>query len=151
MTGLIGFSMGAATSIMAAAEEPRITAVVADSPYADASDLIAREAARKTPFPLWLMPIFIPTTKLMAKGIYGIDIGELVPERAVARLGYPILVIHGTEDQRVPLEHGQRVVEAAKTGSVLWRVPGVDHVDAFLTYPDEYVDRVTEYFGSRFR
>ena len=23
--------------------------------------------------------------------------------------------------------------------------------DAFLTYPDEYVDRVTEYFGSRFR
>ena len=149
--GLMGFSMGAATSIMAAAEEPRITAVVADSPYADASDLIAREAARKTPFPLWLMPIFIPTTKLMAKGIYGIDIGALVPEEAVTRLDYPILIIHGTDDQRIPLEHGERVVEAAKAGSIIWRAPGVDHVDAFLTYPDEYVDRVTEYFGSRFR
>jgi len=149
--GLIGFSMGAATSIMAAAEEPRITAVVADSPYADASDLIAREAARTTPFPLWLMPIFIPTTKLMAKGIYGIDIGELVPEQAVAGLGYPVLIIHGTEDQRVPLDQGQRVFQAAVEGSFLWRVPGVDHVDAFLTFPDEYVGRVTEYFGSRFR
>ena len=150
-TGLLGFSMGAATSIMAAAEEPRITALVADSPYADASDLIAREAARKTPFPLWLMPIFIPTAKLMAKGIYGIDIGELVPEQAVAGLGYPVLIIHGTEDQRVPLDQGQRVVQAAAEGSFLWRVPGVDHVDAFLTFPDEYVGRVTEYFGSRFR
>ena len=149
--GLIGFSMGAATSIMAAAEEPRIAAVVADSPYADATDLIAREAARKTPIPLWLMPIFIPTTKLMAKGIYGIDIGELAPERSVERLEYPILVIHGTEDQRIPLDHGERVVKAAEAGSFLWRALGVDHVDAFLTYPDEYVDRVTEYFGSRFR
>jgi len=30
-------------------------------------------------------------------------------------------------------------------------VPGVDHVDAFLTHPDEYVRRVSEYFGARFR
>ena len=150
-TGLMGFSMGAATAILAAVEEPRITALVADSPYADASDLIARESARKTPFPLWLVPIFIPTAKLMAKRIYGIDIGELVPERAVARLAYPILVIHGTGDQRIPWEQGQRVVEAAKEGSILWLAPDVDHVDAFLTYPDEYVGRLAEYFDSRFK
>ncbi len=149
--GLIGFSMGAATSILAAAEEPGITALVADSPYAEASDLIARESARKTPFPRWLIPIFIPSAKLMAKGIYGIDIGELVPERAVALLRYPILVIHGTGDQRIPWEQGQRVARAAEEGSFLWLAPDVDHVDAFLTYPDEYVDRVVEYFGSRFR
>lgn len=150
-TGLIGFSMGAATSILAAAEEPLITALVADSPYANASDLISRKAARKTPFPLWLMPVFIPTTKLMAKEIYGIDICELSPERAVERLDYPILVIHATDDQRIPLEQGLRVAKPAPEGSFLWWAPDVDHVDAFLTYPDEYVDRVTEYFGSRLR
>jgi len=149
--GLMGFSMGAAISIMAAAEEPRITAVAADSPYADASDLIARESARKTPFPEWLMPVFIPTTKLMAKKIYGIDIGSLVPEKSVAGLGYPVFVIHGTADDRIPWEHGQRVADAAEEGSSLWLAPEVDHVDAFLTYPDEYVERVGEYFSSRFR
>ena len=69
----------------------------------------------------------------------------------VARPECPILIIDGTEAQRIPLAHGERVVEAAKTGSFICRAPGVDHVDAFLTYPDEYVDRVTEYFGSRFR
>ncbi|NQW22443.1 MAG: alpha/beta fold hydrolase [SAR202 cluster bacterium] len=150
-TGLIGFSMGAATSILAAAEEPLISALVADSPYADASDLIARESARKTPIPGWLTPIFIPAAKLWAKGIYGIDIGVLVPERAVASLGYPILVIHGTGDQRIPWEQGQRVAEAAPDGSDLWLAPDVDHVDAFLTYPDEYEDRVSKYLGSRLK
>ena len=149
--GLMGFSMGAATSIMAAAEEPRITAVAADSPYADASDLIAREAARKTPFPEWMVPIFIPATKLMAKQIYGIEIGSLVPEKSVAELGYPVIVIHGLADDRIPWEHGQRVASAAYEGSSLWLVPGVDHVDAFLTHPDEYVARESEYVGSRFR
>jgi len=149
--GLMGFSMGAATLIMAAAEEPRITAVVADSPFADASDLIARESARKTPFPEWMMPIFIPTTKLMARTIYGINIGSLVPEKSVAELGYPIFVIHGLADDRIPWEHGQRVAAAAEEGSSLWLLPGVDHVDAFLTHPDEYVERVNDYFESRLR
>jgi len=149
--GLMGFSMGAATSILAAAEEPRITAVAADSPFANASDLIAREAARKTPFPAWLTPVFIPASKLMAKGIYGIDIGELAPERAVTELDYPILVIHGTADERIPWQQGQRVVDAAQEGSLIWLVPEVDHVDAFLTHPDEYGWRVAEYFNSRFR
>jgi len=148
---LMGFSMGAATSILAAAEEPRITAVAADSPYANASDLIAREAARKTPIPGWLTPIFMPAARLLTKWIYGIDIGALVPERAVAGLGYPVLVIHGIADERIPWRQGQRVASAAETGSSIWLVPGVDHVDAFLTHPDEYVKRVSEYFDSRFK
>ena len=149
--GLMGFSMGAATSILAAAGEPKITAVAVDSPYANASDLISQESARKTPFPEWLIPVFIPTAKLMANGFYGIDLGELVPERAVAGLTYPIAVIHGTADERIPWEHGQRVADAAPEGSTLWLVPDVDHVDAFLTHPDEYARRVTEYFDSRLR
>ena len=149
--GLMGFSMGAATSILAAAEEPRITAVAADSPFADASDLIAREAARKTPISGWLTPLFMPATKLMSNWIYGIDIGALVPEQAVAGLGYPVLVIHGIADERIPWRQGQRVASAAAAGSSIWLVPGVDHVDAFLTHPDEYVKRVSEYFDSRFR
>ena len=54
--GLVGFSMGAATGVLAAAQEPGIGALVADSPYAKASDLIAHEAARKTVFPRMAYP-----------------------------------------------------------------------------------------------
>ena len=79
----------------------------------------------------------------------GIDLGFLVPEEAAARLSYPILVIHGTADTRIPTEHGERVYAAAPAGSEIWLVPDVDHVEAFEEHPDEYVDRLTEYFEER--
>ena len=148
--GLVGFSMGAATAILAAAREPGIGAVVADSPYAKASDMIAHEAARKTVFPRWITPIFVPTAVLMANWFYGIDLGSLVPEDAVVDLPYPILVIHGTSDSRIPFQHGQRVQQAAPAGSSIWLVPDLDHVDAFTTYPEEYLERVKAYLDDRF-
>ncbi len=144
--GVIGFSMGAGTSILALVEEPGIRALVVDSPYARASDLLTNETALKTGIPKWLSSIFIPAAKAMASLFYGIDIGALVPEEAVRQLTYPILVIHGEEDTRIPYTHGERVYGEAYQGSTIWLVPGVDHADAFLDYPEEYVLRVTEYF-----
>ncbi len=147
--GVIGFSMGASTSILGVAEEPAIRAVVADSPYANASDLIAQETARKTIFPQWIVPIFLPTSKLLANLLYDIDIGSLVPEKAVTRLPYPILVIHGIADARIPFDHGVRIHKAAHQKSSIWLVPEVGHVDAFLTFPEEYVERLVNYFDER--
>ncbi len=147
--GVLGASMGAATSLMAAAREPRIRAIVVDSPYARASDLIAREAARKTILPAWAARLFMPGAKLAARLLFGMDIGSVSPEKAVSRLGYPILVIHGTDDTRIPLEQGLRVYRAAHPRSRLWVAHGVDHVDAFKTYPDEYARRVADYFEER--
>ena len=147
--GVLGFSMGASTSLLAVVQEPEIQALVADSPYADASELIAQETVRKTPFPSWLVPVFIPTAKLMADHFYGIDVSTLVPEQTVTGISYPILVIHGTEDTRIPFDHGVRVHEASNSESKIWLVPGVEHVDAFLTHPNEYVERVDDYFKGR--
>jgi pimeloyl-ACP methyl ester carboxylesterase len=147
--GVAGFSMGAGTAILAAAEEPGIRALVADSPYANVSDLMTREVARKTIFPEWIVPIFLPAAKLMAKLVYRIDMGALVPENAVGRLPYPILVIHGTADTRIPMGQGIRVHQAAHLDSIIWLVPEVDHVDSFSTHPEEYVTRVVDYFTRR--
>ena len=147
--GVLGFSMGAGTSLLALAEEPAIRALVADSPYADASDLIAQEMARKTVLPKWLAGLFVPGAKLAAELLMDVDIGKLVPEKAVARLDYPILVVHGTGDTRIPVDHGVRVHLASHPDSELWLVPDVDHVDAFLERPEEYVERIASYFGAR--
>ena len=145
--GLLGYSMGGVTSILAAGDEPGIRAVVADSPFATASELIAQEAARTTPFPKWIMPIFIPTVKLMGKGIYGIDIGALDAVAGVARLDYPVLIIHSTKDERVPLSHGERVAAAGRTGILLWRAGNEGHTESFNAYPDEYAKLVNTYFA----
>lgn len=147
--GVLGLSMGAGTSALAAAAEPQITALVLDSPYAKASELIAQETARKTPFPEWLTPIFIPMAVLWAGMLWDIDVKVMAPEIVVSKLNYPIMVIYGTGDTRIPRDHGQRVYDAAPPGSILWAVDGSDHLDAFIEHPDEYAERVTNYFRER--
>lgn len=147
--GVLGFSMGAGTAVLAMAEKPEVRALVLDSPYASASDRIAHEIGVRSVFPAWIAPVFVPGTKLVARLFFDIDIGALVPERVVADLDYPVLVIHGEADTRVPVEHGIRVHMASHPDSELWLLEGVDHVDAFLTDPEEYIERVASYFEER--
>ncbi len=149
--GLIGFSMGAATAILAAAAEPDIRAVVADSPFAVAAELIAQETSQSTPLPGWATPAFIPAVSLLANWLYDIDIGAIAPEQAVAHLDYTVLVIHGDADTRIPVSHGERVTEAGPPGTRLWRVAGAGHVAALATSPDEYAERLAAYLDTRFK
>ena len=147
--GLLGWSLGAGTALLAAAEEPAIKAVVTDSSFADVHDLIAQETARATVFPQWIVPVFIPGMKVISRVLYGIDVGAVVPEKAAGTLSYPILVIHGGEDSRVPVEQSVRIHAAASAGSEIWLVHGSEHADAVIDEPDEYVERVDVYFHSR--
>ena len=146
---VLGVSMGAGASLIALVEEPRIKALIVDGPYANASELVNREAARRTPLPQWIMPVFNPTIKIMGGGIYGVDIGALKPEESARNISNPILVIHGDGDERVPVEHGIRVHQNAHPDSQIWVVSGVEHAAAFEHHPSEYVDIVTEYLESR--
>ena len=147
--GVLGWSMGAATTLLAVAEEPAIRAVVADSAFAHVQDMIAQETARSTVFPRWAVPAFIPGMKVMSRVLYGIDVGAVAPERAAATLGYPILVIHGDADSRIPAGQSVRIHASGPAGSELWLVPGSDHADAYLDAPDEYVERVDAYLRNR--
>ena len=147
--GVIGFSMGAATSVLGVAQEPGIRALVVDSPFANAGDLIAQEVSRRTPVPKWLVPFFGLGTKLAASVLHDINLGDIDPESAAADIDYPILLIHGMEDERIPMEQGLRVHAASHQSSSLWLVPDTDHVDAFLNFPDEYTERVVAYFRGR--
>ena len=149
--GILGFSMGAAASVLAAEQEPAIRALALDSPYAKVHDLVSNEAALKTPFPRWIIPVFIPPARVMAKWFYGIDLGQMIPEESVATLDFPVLVIHGKNDDRVPVEHGVRVHGAAAAGSELWLVDSPGHSDAYLEAPEEYVRRIAAYFEGRLR
>ncbi len=147
--GVVGFSLGAAISLLTASKEPDIRAVVSDTTYADISDLIVQEVDRTTSLPKWIIPIFKPGSILVANLMYKIKIDELVPEKSVGDIKYPILFIHGMEDTRIPFNHSARVHAKAHPDSDIWIVPNVDHIDSFLTYPDEYTDRLIGYFRNQ--
>ena len=148
--GVVGFSMGAATSILGASKEPGIQAIVSDSTYADILDLIADEVALATPMPAWIVPVFQPGIIGIADLLYGIKLNEVVPERAASSIDYPIFLIHGTDDTRVPFEQSIRVHGAAASGSTLWKVDGVRHARAFEEHPSKYIEDIIRYFRTRF-
>ena len=147
--GVLGISLGAAVAILTASDETRIQAVVADTSYADVTDLLVQEVSRTTPIPGWVIPAFIPGTTAAARLMYGIRINHLVPENYVKKIDYPIYIIHGQADERIPAEHSTRVHAAAHPDSTLWILPDVEHVDAFITFPEEYSKRVANYFRQR--
>jgi hypothetical protein len=83
---------------------------------------------------------------LYARLRYGIDLKNSSPEQAVARASIPVLLIHGSADDNIPLRHSQRL-KAGNPGSVLlWEVPTAGHSGALGTDPQEFEQRVIRWF-----
>lgn len=147
--GLLAKSAGTAAASLAAVQDENVQAMVLDSPLADLDDLLVAEIQRELPLPAWAVPVFLPGAKLAASLQHGIDLNALKPEQLVKNLSYPILVIHGDNDQRIPYAHGQRVHAAAPQGSDFWLVEGAAHAETFQVAPEEFTDRVTDYFNQQ--
>ena len=102
-----------------------------------------------TSIPAWLSAFFKPLGVLIARTLYGIDLRAISPEDAVKKLDYPVFVIHGSEDDRVPPEQSRRVYRASPRGSRAWVLDGIPHAGAFADDKREYADKVADYFLSR--
>jgi dipeptidyl aminopeptidase/acylaminoacyl peptidase len=141
--GLLGFSMGAAASLMAAPESDEIDAVVADSAYADIVSIIESEFAKRSNLPKFFIPIIL----FMTRNIYDIDFAAIKPEEAVKMMSAPVFIIHGGQDDMVPVQHAYRLKEASQNpDSKLWIVPEAQHANSYLVRPDEYKEQVISFF-----
>ena len=149
--GLHGVSMGAGAACLAAAEEPGIRALSLDTPYANASEMILRETSFRTRLPSWVAAVFVSCAVVLGSKLFDISVEGMNPEKAVSQLDYPISVIYGTEDSRIPPEHSRRVFDASAKGSRLWVVNDVGHAESFVENKREYANRVSDYFLSRLR
>lgn len=142
--GVLGFSMGAATALMAAAENGDIDAVVADSSFADLKDMMEPEFSKRTNFPKF----FLPSLLLMVKIIYGVDFNAIKPVDMVSRIApRPVLFIHGEEDELVSVQHAFRLQKASQNPqNQLWIVPGAGHAGSYAAHPKEYRDKIIAFF-----
>jgi fermentation-respiration switch protein FrsA (DUF1100 family) len=143
--GVLGFSLGAVSTLMAAAEDPDIKVVVSDSSFADLNDIMSTEFSKRTKAPrLFLHPILF-----MIKLMYGVDFAAIRPVDRVAEIApRPILFIHGEEDEVIPVAHAYRLFEASQNPeNQLWVVAGARHTRAFKVQPDEYISRVASFFS----
>ncbi len=142
--GALGVSMGGAATLLAAAEDPGIRAVVADSSYADLFGMVRPGiSAFISPRALFLAPLIVRSAETML----GMKSGEVRPDEAAARLGdRALFVIHGDCDSLTDPHSAQRLYEAATGPKELWVVPGCGHAYAPVLAPDEYQQRVNSFF-----
>ena len=144
--GLVGISLGAATSLLAAGQEPGIAAVWEDSSYADLGSAIDAELTRSG-YPTILASGAVLTARLIS----GDDLVSYSPLDAALRLdGRPLFITHGTADTRVSVDYGHQLEAAvrAQGGNVeSWFVEGAEHTKALSTEPDEYERRLVDFFN----
>ena len=147
--GVLGFSMGAVTALMTAAECDDIDVIVSDSAYADLTEMIEPQFAQRTSFPAF----FLRPLLFMVKMMYGIDFTAIKPIEVVAEIApRPILFIQGELDDTVPPEHASNLLAASNNPlNELWLLPDVGHVEAYINYPEEYMSRVTSFFDEALR
>lgn len=118
---LLGSSLGAAVALQLAADDKRVSAVVAAETFSDLRTVIAERA----PF-------------CFSDGALGraIDIAEqggrfkidsVNPALAGRKISVPVLLIHGEADSATPPEHSRRIFDQLGGAKTLILVPGAGH------------------------
>lgn len=143
--GLLGFSLGAATTMIAMGQEPRVAAIWADSSYGDIGSAIRDELSRNG------FPTFLELGGALAgRFISGDDIKAHSPLETTTRLdGRPIFLTHGLLDERISVRYVYELAASvAAHGQVagLWVVPDAGHTEALRLQPSEYERRMREFF-----
>lgn len=142
-----GVSMGAIALLLAAAKEPAIAAIVADSAYPDIAPILEREIPKAgAPAP------FAPGGMLAARVLFGIDFFDVRPVDVVASIApRPLFFIQGGADTFNPPSNMNVLANAAKAASnasvQTWMVPGAEHAQAFHVAGKLYVDRMVAFYA----
>jgi fermentation-respiration switch protein FrsA (DUF1100 family) len=135
-----GGSMGAVTMIRAAAKNPEIEAMVADSPFATLED----ELDLRVPYPL-----LNPLIRAFAERETGLRLDLVRPVDDIRRISpRPVFLIQGMGDTMVPLDSAERLFAAAGEPRELWTEPAVPHLNMYAYYRERYTRRVIKFFDA---
>ncbi|MBS4197442.1 alpha/beta hydrolase [Lederbergia citri] len=143
---LLGVSMGATTSLLAAAESKDVIAVVADSPFSDLHEYL------KENMPKWSHLPDFPFTPLILNIIpllMNIDLNDASPINVLDKLSTkPVLFIHNIGDELIPFTESQKMARKHPDDFSIWLTDGEGHVESYSQNSEEYVKRVNEFFES---
>lgn len=118
---LIGASLGAAVALQAAADDPRITTVVAAETFSDLRTVVRQRA------PFFVTDGALARVFQVAERDGRFDVDESSPVAAAARITHPVMLIHGAADVDTPPDHSRRVFAALRGLRRLVLVPGATH------------------------
>lgn len=143
--GVLGFSMGAGVTLMVAAQDQRIAALVVDGAYPRLMDLLAGYLRHQNIPPLvtgGLARLTLAVGSLRTR----YQIYRANPIDLADRIKVPALFIHGDLDPFVTPAEVDTLIARIPGKTELWRVPDAGHREAYDKHQDEYNHRVVAWF-----
>ena len=130
--GLVGFSMGAATALLVAAEERCVEVIVADSPFSDLKAYLSENMSYFTKLPKYpFTPIILMTLPIIS----GVNPNLVKPIEAIKKV-YPrkVLFIHSDSDKTIFHKHSELLSSHYPDKFVFWKTSGVLHLRSHQTF-----------------
>lgn len=146
--GALGVSLGAGEVLLAAAREPSLAAVVADSAWTDEHAQLDRMGS------LPLGPLAVPALPYepaLVDALIGAHLADARPIGAIAQIApRAVLLISAADDTNTttPLAGVRQLYTAAGQPKDEWIAPSGGHAGALFAHPEEYEARVLAFFGT---
>lgn len=76
------------------------------------------------------------------KLLTGVDTKDVSPVNEIGKIyPRPVLLIHSTDDELIPVKHSYILKEASGDNVELWETSGASHIKTYKEYPDEYIKK----------
>jgi uncharacterized protein len=139
--GVLGISMGAVTSLIAAGESGKGDFVVASVPYGSYRSLFDFRVRRDRLY----SPIFLPPLLWAANLELGVGFAGYDPVKEIEKIRVPVLLFSASKDMSVPPDDARRLFDLANKPKGFWRAEA-EH-DIWVDKPEEFKRRVLEFLG----
>lgn len=143
--GVYGISMGGAVALMVAEADERIGAVAVDSVYTTLEEALAKHL--RLLYPMIPREPFLSFILVTYRLRFGVWPRYVSPKDSAATLSpRPLLLIHGAQDTRMPLEGARQTYASAGGPKELWVVDQAGHLEGFGLHPERYLERLVTFF-----
>jgi pimeloyl-ACP methyl ester carboxylesterase len=123
--GILGLSIGGGAAINAAGWDKRVKSVVTIGALSHPKEVMNLEFQKRN-IPAFIASFLFGYMKLR----FGINFEKIAPVNNIPHAGADILLIHGEQDETIPLAQGQALAAAGNAEkSQLWVVPQKGHSD----------------------
>ncbi len=139
--GIMGYSLGAITAVLAIAEQPELQCLIIESGFADVERDLVKLFSRFTGlpgFPLANLVVF------WGERITGVRLSDIRPVQVIHRIApRAVFVIADQLDQVADEPYdGEALYTQALEPKQYWLAQDTGHVQAYFEHPDEWVERV---------